>query len=117
MFANYESRSEQRTVVHKRKKSFVSCSVLFLMILLHCHANAKSKLDELSTVVVYLHNKQVRTVVRDGIEREIYLEKKGTGEVGQRSLVSYFGLVAWPITETKSDKLWAAQPRARVIAQ
>ncbi len=25
-------------------------------------------------------------------------------EVGQRSLVSYFGLVAWPITETKSDK-------------
>jgi len=26
------------------------------------------------------------------------------GEVGQRSLVSYFGLVAWPVTETKSDK-------------
>ena len=24
--------------------------------------------------------------------------------MGQRSLVSYFGLVAWPVTETKSDK-------------
>ena len=24
--------------------------------------------------------------------------------MGQRSLVAYFGLVAWPVTETKSDK-------------
>ena len=26
------------------------------------------------------------------------------GKVGQRTLVSYFGLVAWPVPETKSDK-------------
>ena len=24
--------------------------------------------------------------------------------MGQRSLVAYFGLVAWPLTETKSDE-------------